>query len=244
MESISQPSSLPRHVAIIMDGNGRWARQRKLPRITGHKAGVKTLRVIVEKAAKLGIEILTVYAFSSENWKRPGEEVSLLLELFMNALKSEVKDLDKNNVKLRFIGDRSRFPAKLQASIDKSEQQTAANTGLVLNVAANYGGRWDITQACRTLVEKQANGQIQDINEEVLATELALSQFPEPELFIRSGGEHRISNYLLWQLAYTELYFTDTLWPDFDEQAFVTALAWYSKRERRFGQTSEQIKDA
>ncbi len=233
----------PEHIAIIMDGNGRWAKQRNLPRIAGHKAGVKALQHIVECAAKRHIRILTVYAFSRENWRRLDDEVNLLLELFVSSLKSEIHALDKNNVRLRFIGDLSRFPDKLRFSIADSERRTEKNTGLLLNVAVNYGGRWELTRAVANLFEKVAHRSLApaDINEELLAGEMALSDCPDPELFIRSGGERRISNYLLWQLAYTELYFSDVLWPDFDAAQFDFALEWFSNRQRRFGRTSEQL---
>jgi len=226
-----------------MDGNGRWADQRNLPRIAGHKAGVDALRHIVECAVERHIRILTVYAFSSENWRRPGDEVNLLLELFMNSLKSRVDDLDQNNVRLRFIGDRRRFPEKLRVSIDSAERRTAKNTGLTLNVAANYGGRWELTRAVVALLEKKLNQSLSlsDIDEDLLAAEMTLADCPDPELFIRSGGEQRISNYLLWQLAYTELYFCDVPWPDFDAAQFDAALQWFANRQRRFGRTPRQL---
>lgn len=235
---------LPRHVVIIMDGNGRWAKTRNLPRIAGHRAGVNALKEIVRATAGKGIRALTVYAFSSENWKRPGSEVSLLMELFMTSLQKSLDDLNRNRVRLRFIGDLAPFPLKLQNLIRNSEKATAGNTALELNVAINYGGRWDITNTFRILAEKIRSGEINvdDIDESLVGSCISLADLPEPDLFIRTGGEKRISNYLLWQLAYTELYFTDCLWPDFNPQEFEKALSWYAGRERRFGCTSEQLK--
>ncbi len=234
---------VPRHIAIIMDGNGRWARKRHLPRHAGHREGVKAVRRVVEACKLKGVEALTLFAFSSENWRRPQQEVGLLMELFLHTLKKEVNRLDRNGVRLRFIGERSAFPAKLQDLMAAAEAQTAANQELTLTVAANYGGRWDIGQACRHLAARVAAGELQatDIDEDALAAELSLADLPEPDLFVRTGGEQRISNYLLWQLAYTELYFTDTLWPDFDAQAFEVALQSFSSRQRRFGRTGEQV---
>lgn len=235
---------LPEHVVIIMDGNGRWAKSRNLHRIAGHRAGVSALKGIVRATAEKGIKALTVYAFSSENWKRPGSEVSLLMELFMTSLQKSLNDLNRNGVRLRFVGDLAAFPQKLQELIRNSENATAENTALELNVAINYGGRWDITRTFRILAGKIASGEIrlEDINETLIDANVCLAELPEPDLFIRTGGEQRISNYLLWQLAYTELYFTDCLWPDFNQEEFEKALAWYAGRERRFGCTSEQIK--
>ena len=235
---------LPRHVVIIMDGNGRWAKTRNLPRIAGHRAGVNALKEIVRTTASKGIRALTVYAFSSENWKRPGSEVSLLMELFMTSLQRSLDDLNRNQVRLRFIGDLSAFPQKLQDLIHNSEKATAGNTALELNVAINYGGRWDISNTFRILAEKIRDGEIsiEEIDERLIDRYISLADLPEPDLFIRTGGEKRISNYLLWQLAYTELYFTDCLWPDFSPQEFEKALSWYAGRERRFGCTSEQVK--
>lgn len=236
--------TIPRHVVIIMDGNGRWAKQRNLPRIAGHKAGVDTLRNIVKVCATKNINALTVYAFSSENWKRPGTEVTRLLELFMTSLKKKVDELHKNNIRLCFIGDLKVFPANLQTQIAKATKKTEQNTGLRFTVAINYGGRWDITNAFRQLAGEIKTGKINisDIDEDLIAASVSLSDLPEPDLLIRTGGEMRISNYLLWQVAYTELYFTGCLWPDFDTEEFVSALTWYAGRERRFGCTSEQIK--
>jgi undecaprenyl diphosphate synthase len=234
---------VPRHIAIIMDGNGRWARGKHLPRHAGHREGVKAVRRTVEACKLKGVEALTLFAFSSENWRRPQQEVGLLMELFLHTLKKEVNRLDRNGVQLRFIGDRSAFPAKLQALMAAAEAQTLHNTELVLTVAANYGGRWDISQAVRRLAGRVAAGELQagDVDEDALAAELSLADLPEPDLFIRTGGEQRISNYLLWQLAYTELYFTETLWPDFNAQAFEAALHSFAGRQRRFGRTGEQV---
>jgi undecaprenyl diphosphate synthase len=224
-----------------MDGNGRWARKRFLPRIAGHKRGVETVRELVKQCVKLNVEYLTLFAFSSENWRRPAEEVSFLMGLFMDALDREVVKLHQNNIKLIMIGDRTHFDAKLIAKIEASELLTANNSGLVLTIAANYGGRWDILQAVNKMytAQPQLAGQYK---EEDFQPYLSMSYAPEPDLFIRTGGETRISNFLLWQLAYTELYFTDTLWPDFNEEAFNLAIQSYGKRERRFGRTSEQLK--
>ena len=243
-DTFQDSQKIPRHVVIIMDGNGRWARQRNRPRATGHRAGVNTLRRIVEHAAAREVQALTVYAFSSENWRRPGKEVNVLLELFVTSLQREVEGLNQNRVRLQFIGDRERFPEKLQQSIRDAEALTATNSGLKLVVAANYGGRWDITNACRQLGKLIETGALtaDEINEERVQEKLSLSMLPEPDLFIRTGGEKRLSNYLLWHIAYTELYFTDCLWPDFTPEHFDSALVWFSERQRRFGRTSEQIK--
>jgi undecaprenyl diphosphate synthase len=237
---------LPRHVAIIMDGNGRWAEKRNQPRIMGHRAGVEAVRDIVKSCATRGIEVLTLFAFSSENWRRPEKEVSLLMELFMTALGMEVKRLHRNNVRLKIIGDLEGFSKTLQERIIKAESLTENNTGLTVVIAANYGGRWDVTQAARTLAQRVKDGEINidDITPESMAANVSLNELPEPDLFIRTGGEKRISNFMLWQLAYTELYFTDTLWPDFDKDAFDMALDSFSSRQRRFGQTGKQIEEA
>ena len=245
MSSI-HPPQLPKHVAIIMDGNGRWAKHRHLPRTAGHKSGVKTLRRIVEHAITRDIEVLTVYAFSSENWSRPREEVRLLMDLFMAALKDEVKELHENGVSLRFIGDLAAFPAKLRVAINEAQALTASNRRMILNVAANYGGRWDIVNACRGVIDLVRTGQLQsaDIDEATFNRFLSLAELPPPDLFIRTGGEQRISNYLLWQLAYTEMYFIETLWPDFNPDHFDEALTWYANRQRRYGRTSEQVMKA
>ena len=229
-----------------MDGNGRWAKQKGLPRIAGHKAGVKALQKIVNYSATEGIEVLSVYAFSSENWKRPRTEVSMLMELFNTSLQQRFKELHDNNVRLRFIGDLSSFPEKLRQSMADTENLTTNNTGLKLVVAVNYGGRWDITNAFKALNKKIRDGDVEpeDICEDLIGEFMCLSDLPEPDLFIRTGGEKRISNYLLWQLAYTELYFDDCLWPNFDTASLEKALHCYAGRERRFGRTSEQIDHA
>jgi len=233
-------AALPRHVAIIMDGNGRWARKRFLPRFAGHRRGVETVRDAVKYCLERGIDYLTLFAFSSENWRRPEEEVTLLMQLFARALQKEVSRLDRNGVRLKVVGDLSRFDPDLQSLILASEQQTAGNEKLTLTIAANYGGRWDILQAVNRMAmehpEKQGAWSEAD-----LAPYLAMSYAPEPDLFIRTGGEERVSNFLLWQLAYAEFYFTDTLWPDFDSVAFSAAITSYQQRERRFGRTSEQL---
>jgi undecaprenyl diphosphate synthase len=237
---------MPRHVAIIMDGNGRWAQLRGKHRTYGHKAGAEAVRSAVAFCRKRGIEALTLFAFSSENWKRPEQEVSVLMELFFTVLKREVKKLHQHNVRLRIIGDVSGFPPRLQQRIIEAEQLTANNTALLLNVAANYGGRWDITQAARQLADRVASGTMSsdEITETALADCMQLADQPAPDLLIRTGGEHRISNFLLWQLAYAEFYFSQVLWPDFDDREFAAAIADFSCRERRFGLTSEQIQQA
>lgn len=242
-DAITQ-QSLPRHVAIIMDGNGRWAQAQGKPRVYGHKKGVDAVREAVKFSRRLGIESLTLFAFSSENWRRPEQEVSTLMELFMLVLTKEVKKLNANNVKLKVIGDISRFSEKLQKSVHAAELKTVDNTGLTLNIAANYGGRWDIAEAAKKVGEKVALGQltVNDITETELAKHVSMSEQAPLDLLIRTGGDLRISNFLLWQAAYAELYFTDTLWPDFNEQAFADAVACYVSRERRFGCTGEQIK--
>ncbi|MEX2516123.1 MAG: isoprenyl transferase [Gammaproteobacteria bacterium] len=234
--------SRPNHVAIIMDGNGRWARQQNRPRVSGHRAGVGVLRQTVEYVAQCGITALTVFAFSSENWRRPGTEVRLLMELFMKALQQEVERLHANNVRLRFIGDREKFSDDLQQAIAAAEQHTVDNTGLQLNIAANYGGRQDIIRAFQELMVQVQAGSlaIENVDEAAITAQLSLAGLPEPDLLIRTGGEQRISNFLLWQSAYTELYFTDTLWPDFSAADFDTALAWFAQRQRRFGSISDK----
>jgi undecaprenyl diphosphate synthase len=233
--------AIPRHVAIIMDGNGRWAKQRRLPRVAGHKRGVEAVRAVVRACAERGVRFLTLFAFSSENWRRPAEEVALLMQLFRSALSSEVEKLHRNGIRLRVIGNLERFDPRMRALIDQAEQLTAGNPGLTLTIAANYGGRWDILQALTRLVREQQAGTLREIGEAQIAERLSMSYAPEPDLFIRTGGEQRVSNFLLWQLAYTELYFTETLWPDFDAAALDAAFASYASRERRFGRTSEQL---
>lgn len=233
------PEKLPAHVAIIMDGNGRWARSRLLPRIAGHRRGVEAVRETVRACASRGVGFLTLFAFSSENWRRPPEEVALLMQLFQAALSSEVKRLHEGQVRLKVVGDRRRFDPKLCQLIDHGERMTGDNKGLTLTIAANYGGRWDIVQAMRKLCASESfTGEVR---EELLAPHLAMHYAPEPDLFIRTGGEQRVSNFLLWQLAYSELYFTDVLWPDFGAAALDDAIASYHERERRFGRTSEQL---
>ncbi len=236
-------SKIPQHIAVIMDGNGRWAEQRQLPRIAGHRAGVEAVRGIVTASAQRGVKVLTLFAFSSENWQRPEREVGLLMDLFLSALEQEAKKLYDNDVCLRFIGDRQRFPEKLQNCIAEAEILTAGNRGLKLVIAANYGGRWDVLQALRGICAQIAAGEMNadSVTVDDVQAQMCLSDLPEPDLFIRSGGEQRISNYLLWQLAYTELYFTECLWPDFDDKALDTALASFAARQRRFGRTTQQL---
>jgi undecaprenyl diphosphate synthase len=236
---IPEVRTTPRHVAIIMDGNGRWARQRLLPRVAGHKRGVESVRATVRACIERGVEHLTLFAFSSENWRRPAAEVDTLMELFVIALEREVDKLHQNGVRLRIVGNLERFGPRLNKLIAEGEALTRGNSRLTLNIAANYGGRWDILQAVNSLMRER--GANEPITEADLASRLCLADVPEPDLFIRTGGEQRISNFLLWQLAYTELYFTDTLWPDFDAAALDAAIDSYRKRERRFGRTSEQV---
>ena len=236
---------MPRHVAIIMDGNGRWAKQRLLPRVAGHRKGVETVRAVIRAAIERRIEFLTLFAFSSENWRRPADEVSTLMELFARALEQEVAKLHDNGIRFRVIGDLSRFSPRLRELIAAGEQLTAANASLTLTIAANYGGRWDLAQAARRYytVHRDALEPNTPLDPDALAPYLSMAYAPEPDLFIRTGGEQRISNFLLWQLAYTELYFSDVLWPDFDAQALDNAIASYQRRERRFGRTSDQVRE-
>ncbi|MDR3412107.1 MAG: polyprenyl diphosphate synthase [Formivibrio sp.] len=231
---------VPRHIAVIMDGNGRWAKRRMMPRIYGHKKGVVALRETALACADLGVAYLTVFAFSSENWRRPPEEVGFLMNLFLRVLAVEVKRLNKHNIRLRIVGDRSRFSSELVYMIESTEAATAANTGLTLTIAADYGGRWDILNATKCLIADHPE-KLTGLDENDLSPYLAMAYAPDPDLFIRTGGEQRTSNFLLWQLAYTELYFTDLAWPDFDRKALDQAIAWYLSRERRFGQISEQL---
>jgi len=226
-----------------MDGNGRWAEQNGLSRSAGHKAGVKTLRNLIEHAVQLELTTITVYAFSRENWQRPKKEVQLLLELFISSIESEVKDLHENNIKLNFIGETDKFSDKLKKSMDESESLTSGNSKLTLNVALNYSGRWDIYYALLSIIDEVVSQKISvsEIDEKLISKKLSLADYDEPDLLIRTGGEKRLSNYLLWQIAYTELYFTDVLWPDFNTNQFDLALEWYAKRQRRFGKTSKQI---
>ncbi len=236
---------IPRHVAVIMDGNGRWAKNRGQSRIKGHRKGAESVHRIIRLCGDHGVEHLTLFAFSSENWKRPPREVKLLMELFISVLEKDIDALVENGVRLRIMGDLDRFGKRIGRLIKKAEMRTTCNDCMQLTIAANYGGRWDITQACQQLAEKARSGEIKpdEINEELLARHLVTAGIPDPDLFIRTGGEKRISNYLIWQLAYTELFFTDVLWPDFSKDDFAEALSWFASRERRFGKTSEQLKE-
>ena len=237
---IPEARRIPRHIAIIMDGNGRWAKQRYLPRVAGHRRGVDSVRNTVRACAERGVEFLTLFAFSSENWRRPAEEVSFLMQMFIMALEQEVEKLHKNGVRFKVIGDLEQFEPRLGHLVQEAEALTARNKGLTLTIAANYGGRWDIVQALNRMLRERPD-RTSGFSEQELAAHLALSYAPEPDLFIRTGGEQRISNFVLWQLAYTELYFTDLLWPDFDAVALDRAILSYQQRERRFGRTSEQL---
>lgn len=239
----SPPGIVPRHVAIIMDGNNRWARKRLLPGVAGHKAGVDAVKAMIEVCAEDGVEVLTLFAFSSENWRRPEEEVGALMELFLSALRREVKRLRENGIRLRIVGDRSRFAPELRQAMTDAEAITAEGRRLTLVVAANYGGQWDITQAARALAGRVADGSLKpdQITEQLLENQLTTADWPLPDLCIRTGGERRISNFLLWQLAYAELYFSDLYWPDFKHDALREAFADFALRQRRFGKTSEQI---
>jgi undecaprenyl diphosphate synthase len=241
--AVPAAAPVPRHIAIIMDGNGRWATKRLLPRFAGHKRGVDMVQEIVESCAVRGVEYLTLFAFSSENWRRPADEVSLLTSLFMKALQGQLNKMHVNNIRLKVVGDLNAFDPKLQDLVAKAEQQTAGNTRLTLTICANYGGRWDIMQAVKKMVRQMPAPAIGSpvFTEQDLAVHLAMAYAPEPDLFIRTGGEQRISNFLLWQLAYTEMYFTDTYWPAFNTAALDLAIASYRSRERRFGRTSEQL---
>ena len=240
---MSNNESIPNHVAIVMDGNGRWANQRLLPRSAGHREGVKATRRIIEAAGKAGIKTLTLFAFSSENWNRPKKEVSALMNLFVSSLEQEIQKLHENGVRLRFIGDKSRFSEELQIKINEAETITASNKKFMLNIAANYGGRWDIVNASKLLIKDLLDNQLSldDINEEKFNKYLSTFPTEDPDLFIRTAGEQRISNFLIWQLAYTELYFTDVFWPDFDQQQLQSALDHYATRKRKFGLTQEQV---
>jgi len=237
---IPEPRSIPRHIAIIMDGNGRWAKQRALPRVAGHRRGVEAVRVAVRTCIERGVGYLTLFAFSSENWRRPPDEVSFLMQLFILALEQEVDKLHEAGVRFRVIGDTTRFEPKLARLIHDAQLRTAANQNLVLTVAANYGGRWDVIQAINRMVRERPDAA-EGYSERDLAPYLSMADAPEPDLFIRTGGEQRISNFLLWQLAYTEFYFTDVLWPDFEASALDRAIVSYQQRERRYGRTSEQL---
>ncbi|BCD84336.1 ditrans,polycis-undecaprenyl-diphosphate synthase ((2E,6E)-farnesyl-diphosphate specific) [Pseudomonas solani] len=243
MEKKGVSPAIPRHVAIIMDGNNRWAKKRLLPGVAGHKAGVDAVRAVIEVCAEAGVEVLTLFAFSSENWQRPAEEVGALMELFLSALRREARRLNDNQIRLRIIGDRSRFHPELQAAMREAELLTAGEHRFTLQIAANYGGQWDITQAAQRLAREVQAGhlQVDEITPGLLQNCLATGDLPLPDLCIRTGGEHRISNFLLWQLAYAELYFSDLFWPDFKHEAMRKALADFAMRQRRFGKTSEQI---
>ncbi|MEJ2768100.1 isoprenyl transferase [Mycetohabitans sp. B46] len=235
-------TDVPRHIAIIMDGNGRWAQRRRLPRVAGHTKGLDAVRTIVEACAARGVEFLTLFAFSSENWRRPVDEVSFLMRLFISALEREIARLHTNGIRLRVVGDLSMFEPRIQELVRRAQAKTAANTGLTLTIAANYGGRWDILQATRKIAQQCVDaGAMQKVDEASFAQHLAMAYAPEPDLFIRTGGEQRVSNFLLWQLAYTELYFTDVFWPDFNDAELGKAIASYRERERRFGRTSAQL---
>ena len=242
-QTMTLPERVPYHVAIIMDGNGRWARQRGLPRTQGHRAGAKSVRAVVEQGLRSGVEILTLFAFSSENWRRPRSEVNTLLELFISTLRAEVNRLAEHGVQLRFIGDLSAFSDRLQRQLVEAETATRDGEAMLLQVAANYGGRWDIAQSVRALARDVSAGRLEpdSIDEAAIASRLCTAGLPEPDLFIRTGGENRISNFLLWQSAYAELYFSDLMWPEFDADAFVAALKDFGRRQRRFGLTSEQV---
>ena len=243
LSNSSWPADLPRHVAVIMDGNGRWARRRGLPRVAGHQRGAEAVRALVQSCGERGIPYLTLFAFSSENWRRPATEVRLLMELFLRALDNEVQKLHENGVRFRVVGDYEKFGEKIAARIRAAEALTRDNQSLTLTIAANYGGRWDIAQAAQKLAVAAAAGEIDpnSITPESLEPHLCMNGIPEPDLFIRTGGEQRISNFLIWQLAYAELYFTQTLWPDFDDEQFRLALNSFAGRQRRFGRTGEQV---
>jgi undecaprenyl diphosphate synthase len=241
--TVPEENRVPRHIAIVMDGNGRWAQRQHRPRFWGHKRGVERVRSTVEGCIDLGVEALTLFAFSTENWKRPEEEVSFLMNLFISSLSREVKRLHKNGIRLRIIGETTQFPEKLQQSIVDAERLTENNSRLALNIAANYGGRWDITKATRHLCQQVAEGRLkpEEVTESLLQQQVSLGELPEPDLFIRTGGEQRVSNFLLWQMAYCEFYFTDLYWPEFDRTALEAAVASFGRRQRRFGHTGEQL---
>lgn len=230
---------LPTHIAIVMDGNGRWAKQRNLPRVSGHEAGAESVRKTIEHCGKLGVKVLTVFAFSRENWGRPEDEVNALMQLFLESLCNETEQLAEHNIQLRFIGDISMFNMELQDQIKVSQEKTAANDGLIFVIAANYSGKWDITQAMQQIAANQCPPEA--INEELISAYLSTAKLPDPDLFIRTSGEQRLSNFLLWQAAYSEFYFSDVYWPDFNEAELDKALAFYASRQRRFGLTQEQL---
>jgi len=243
LDKANEGNQIPAHVCIIMDGNGRWAKKRLMPRTFGHKKGVETTRLAVEVFARAGVKHLTLFAFSSENWNRPADEVGTLMELFLQSLQKNTPELNDKGIRIRFIGDRMAFSQALQDQIAATETLTRDNKTMILNVAANYGGQWDIVNAVKNIVGKVADGEIEvdAVNQKLLASELSLADTPDPDLFIRTGGEHRVSNFLIWQLAYTELVFTDMLWPDFSEAEMHAALQEYASRQRRYGKTGEQI---
>ena len=238
----NQQVNVPKHIAIIMDGNGRWAKKRLLPRFIGHQKGLNAVKRVVTHCAEIGVESLTLFAFSTENWRRPPEEVNKLMGLFLKALQREVSKLDDNNVKLQIIGDRSAFNDEIQTHIELAEAQTADNDGLVLNIAANYGGRWDMVEAVKRWQLANPDLDVSHLDESALSKYVCLAEQAEPDLLIRTGGEERISNFLIWQMAYAEFYFTDTLWPDFNEKSIDDAVHSFNQRERRFGQTGDQVK--
>lgn len=245
MEKVRQMAgrNVPRHVAVIMDGNNRWAKRRLLPGVAGHKAGVDAVRAVIEVCAEAGVEVLTLFAFSSENWQRPAEEVGALMELFLTALRREARKLNENGISLRIIGDRSRFHPELQTAMLEAEEMTSGPGRFVLQVAANYGGQWDILQAAQRMAREAQEGRLDpdEVTPAIFQSYLATGDMPLPDLCIRTGGERRISNFLLWQLAYSELYFSDLFWPDFKHDAMRAALADFAKRQRRFGKTGDQV---
>ncbi len=243
LDTATEGKSIPEHVCIIMDGNGRWAKKRLMPRTFGHKKGVETTRSVIEVFAKAGVKHLTLFAFSSENWNRPADEVSTLMELFLHSLEKNTPELNVKGIRIRFIGERDAFSEKLQRQIASTEALTRDNETMTLNIAANYGGQWDIVNAAKQLASRVEKDLLkaEEINQKLLEAELSLADTPDPDLFIRTGGEHRISNFLIWQLAYTEFVFTDVLWPDFSEQEMQSALDEYSSRQRRYGKTGDQI---
>ncbi|MCC5812382.1 MAG: isoprenyl transferase [Ectothiorhodospiraceae bacterium] len=246
IEPGTDSATVPKHVAIVMDGNGRWAQARFMPRPAGHRAGVEAVRKTVEACGRRGVRVLTLFAFSSENWSRPADEVSVLMDLFLRTLEKEAGKLHENDVRIRLIGDRHRLGERLRRQVERVEQLTADNSGLTLVIAASYGGRWDMVEAARRLAEAARDGNLDpaSITEDSLSGCLSTAGLPDPDLLIRTGGERRISNFLLWQLAYAELYFSPTLWPDFGVEDLDEAFAWYAGRERRFGQTSAQLEQA
>lgn len=243
IEEVKAKGNIPKHIAIIMDGNGRWAKKRNLPRVAGHQKGVETVRIIVEACVGLGVEVLTLYTFSTENWKRPKEEVSTLMRLIVKSLKKETDELNKNNIRLTTIGDKNSLPEIVQKELDNAIERTSHNTKMILNLAISYGGRWELVEAVKNISSQVASGKISldEINEELISKNLTTAKLPNPDLLIRSGGEFRISNFLLWQIAYSEIYVTDTLWPDFRCKQLLEAIKDYQKRERRFGLVSEQL---